>query len=340
MKNSIRRWFPLLLGLLISGIALYFAFRATDWNEVWGAFLTARIEYLVLGALLIPVSTLARGMRWSVMLQGRINPLEGTSLFTIGQMANNVLPARLGEMVKAVLVARRPSVNFTMAVSSIVVERLFDLGGVVMVLAATVILLPLPEWATAAGIVMAIGSVSGIIVLAWAARWPEPALRLGTWALALLPMFSKERARALLEPFVDGLAPVRDWRTFGLTLLWTVIAWAVSVVLAWVVMLAFFPNAPFPMGMLALAAAGLGVSFPSAPANVGTFQAAIIAVLVAAGYDRSHSQSYSIALHAITFVMINLQGLISLLFEGVNPREVIQSATAAREHEPLEEVSP
>jgi hypothetical protein len=88
------------------------------------------------------------------------------------------------------------------------------------------------------------------------------------------------------------------------------------------------------MGQLAIAAAGLGIAVPAAPSGVGPFEAAVIAVLTAAGYDEEISTSYAFTLHALNFGVTSLIGLIGLVREGTSFGEVAQAARNLKQASP------
>jgi uncharacterized protein (TIRG00374 family) len=303
-----------------------------------GAFSSLRYKYVILSMATIVISSMMRGIRWNILMQGRISIADGFWLFNIGYLFNNVLPARLGEFSRAILGGRRQGVSFTSALSSIVVERLFDLVSVVVLLGIALIALPLPDWAATSGLVAGGGSLAGIIVLALAARYPAPALKIGVWMLALIPGVSRERATSFLAPFVEGLGAVSDLRTFAGGFGMSLACWAVSGISTWLLMLAFWSEVPIPVVALTLGAAGLGVAVPAAPAGVGPFQAAVIAALTAAGYDESISQSFSIAMHFAIFVLTCLLGIGGLLREGVSFGQVARQAQELKEYAPAADV--
>jgi uncharacterized protein (TIRG00374 family) len=329
-----KRWWTLLVGLLISAVALYLAFRTANWGEMVDVFGSLRYEYVILSLGVLLISDIMRGMRWSMLMQGRLSLMDGFWLFNAGYLFNNVLPARLGEFARALLGGRRPGVTFTSALSSIVVERLFDMISVVILLSIGLVVLPLPDWATTSGITVGIASIAGIIVLALAARYPEPALKVGVWAMTLIPAISRERANAFLAPFVDGLGAVSDLRAFIIGFGMSLACWAVSGLSAWLLMMAFWPSVPLTVAAFVLGAAGLGVAIPGAPASVGTFQAAVIVASLAAGYDESTSQSFSIALHLLSFIPTCLLGFAGLLREGVSFGQVARQAQELKEQVP------
>jgi uncharacterized protein (TIRG00374 family) len=321
-----KRWQTLLIGLVISALALFLALRQANFAEITQAFHTARYEYVALACALSVGLTMLRGLRWSTLTQGRLPFIDAFWLFNVGFLFNNVLPARLGEIARAILTGRHPRMHFTSALSSIVVERLFDMVSVLVLFGIVLLGLDLPVWATTAGVAMGGGAGIAIVILAFAARRPAGALKLGAKLLALLPGFSQERATAFLQPFIEGLGGVSDPRTFALGMFLSIVAWLLSGFVGWVLMLAFWPRTPLIMGQLAIAAAGLGIAVPAAPSGVGPFEAAVIGVLTAVGYNSDVSRSYAFMLHAVNFAVTSLLGFFGLLREGTSFGEVARAA--------------
>lgn len=326
-----KRWHTFAIGLVISIVFLYLSLRQADFAQIAEAFRTARYGYVAATVGGIVLTVFIRGVRWSVLNGGRLSVADGFWLFNVGFLFNNVLPARLGEFARAYLAGRRPQMHFTSALSSIVVERLFDMLLVVIMLATALLVLPLPTWAAQASIVMGALTLLGLVVLAAAARWPERMLALGARVLAIVPRIEQDDAYAFLQPFVEGLSGVSDLKIFALAFVLSVIAWAVSALAAWLLMLAFWRDVPFIAGQLAVAAAGLGVAIPAAPSGVGPYEAAIIGVLQVVGYDANISRGFAFALHAVNFGVTSLLGLAGLMREGVTFAQVAEGAQSLRE---------
>lgn len=329
-----KRWQTLVIGLAVSGIALYLSLRQADFGEMALALQQADFSLIGLAAALFILLVLVRGWRWSVLTQGRLSVMDGAWLFSVGFLFNNILPARIGEIARGVLAGRRERLHFSSAMSSIVVERLFDMIAIVVMFGVILIGLDLPTWATSAGATMGVGATVGLVALAIAAQRPEFALSLGSRIIAIVPRISEEQAYKFLEPFVDGLGGVSNWRTFGLGLFLSLLAWFMSGFVGWVLLVAFFGESPIVMGMLAIAAAGLGIAVPAAPSGLGAFHAAVIGALTAADYPGDAARSYAFVLHGLNFSMTTVLGIIGLLREGVSFGEVREAAMAAQTQAP------
>jgi uncharacterized protein (TIRG00374 family) len=321
-----KRWQSLLLGLAISGVALYFTLRSIDLGRVAEELRAARWGWAVAATLMIAASTYIRGLRWSAILQGRISALDGMWLFNTGSLFNNVLPARLGEVARAYLAGRRTGMRFASALSSIVVERLLDMVIVVAMLGGLLLILPVPTWAQAGGLAMGVMAGVGLVVLYLVARFPDPALELIGRAVDRLPWFERESVLSGLRPYVDGLAAVTSLRVFLAGVGWSLVAWAASALAGWLLLLAFLPGAGLTMGFLAITAAGLGVAVPGAPAAVGTFEFAVTQSLAALGISEGMAFGYAIVLHAINLGVTSVLGVLGLMREGASFGEVARAA--------------
>lgn len=326
-----KRWHTLAIGLAISAVALYLVFRQADLEEVGSAFLEARYGYVAIAAVLEIGILYLRGLRWQVLLRGRITAIDGTWLFSIGFLFNNILPARLGEIARAVLAGRRPGMQFASALSSIVVERLFDVIALAILIGIVLLGIDeLPAWASSAGLAMGIGAFLAVGILAITVRYPDGALSFGTRVLSLVPGIGDEKAKSLLETFVDGLSGVASLRVFALGLFYSVIAWLGSGVLGWVMMLAFWDNVPLIDGMASVAAAGLGIAVPGAPSGIGPFHAAIYAFMTSIGYDPNTTRSFAIMMHGFSFLATSAVGAIGLIREGMSFGQVLAAAESAQ----------
>jgi hypothetical protein len=326
-----KRWQTIVLGLIVGLGFLALAMWQAQPGKMLVAFQTARYQYVALSVVGLFITIAIRGVRWSVLTEGRLSSVDAFWLFNIGFLFNNVLPARLGEIARAFLTGHRSSMHFTSALSSIVVERLFDMVAVAVQLGLVLLILPLPQWAKSAGAVMGAGALAGIIVLAVAARRPDWALDLGSTVLGILPRIDRRQAREFLRPFIDGLGGVSNLKTFAGGLILSVLAWIASGLTAWLLMLAFWESASLVSGQLAVAAAGLGVAIPGAPGGVGPFEWAVVNALAAIHLDVDVARSFALALHLLNFGGTSILGGIGLLREGVTFSEVANHARALKQ---------
>lgn len=321
-----KKWLPVLLGIIISVVALYFSFRQADFSEIFQSIRNADIRFVIAFVLFTVVLIFVRGWRWSILTRGKLSVMDGFWLFNVGFLMNNVLPFRLGEIARAGLAGGRRDMHFTSAFSSIVVERLFDMVSVVVLLGIVLIGLDLPDWARATGVAMGAGALTGMVILAYAAQRPQGAMTLGARILSLTPLFTAETAESFLRPFIGGLGGVSDWRIFLAGLSISLLAWFLSGVSGWILMIAFWPSPPLIMGLASVAAAGAGLTVPSAPSGIGPFHAAVIGIFTAVGYEGDLSRSFAFVMHGLSFLLTSVLGLVGMIREGLNFKDLIAMA--------------
>ena len=137
MKKNIQ----IILGLLIGVFLMWFLFRDTDWNEVWAALRKAHIGWLALGLFFILLGFVVRIWRWGYIVNP-VTPVSFWHLFSatqIGFLGNFVLPARIGEVIRALALSRSQNIPFPKTVAYVALDRLTDLFGLVAVCIVTLI---------------------------------------------------------------------------------------------------------------------------------------------------------------------------------------------------------
>jgi uncharacterized membrane protein YbhN (UPF0104 family) len=124
MKKTWRIW----VGFLISAGFLYFAFRGQDFSQIRDSLRHVNYWYLIPAIGLYFLGVLVRAFRWSVLLRP-VRKMHAREIFpvtVVGFMANNILPLRTGEIVRAYVINRKYGIRKTAALATIAIERLFD----------------------------------------------------------------------------------------------------------------------------------------------------------------------------------------------------------------------
>jgi uncharacterized protein (TIRG00374 family) len=303
------------VSLLISVVCLYFAFRNIDWVETWEAIKRANYLYIALTVFVTLGSVWLRSYRWKFMLDPlRKVPVGGLYESTmIGFMANNVLPARLGEFVRAYAVGRAHGVSKSAAFATIVIERAFDMLTLVLCLGVVLLLVPLSPAIKLMGM-LAIGVTLVMFgVLVFFRQRRDLVVRLAERLTRSLPTTSRERGERLLHSFIDGLEVLAKGGHILAILGLSLIMWA-SVMLSFdLAMRAFGLPVPLYASMVLLVVVSLGLMIPSGPGFAGTFEAAMIwALLLFPGVSKEQAASCAIMYHATQFVPITAFGLYYL----------------------------
>jgi uncharacterized protein (TIRG00374 family) len=331
-----QRWGRIAFGVVISVIALYFAFPPrSEWSSVRAAFARVEYGYLLPIALLSAYSIFVRCQRWQLLLRpiARIPLMPLFSATCIGFFCNMVLPLRVGEVVRPVLLARRTAVPVSSVLGSVLLERLLDMLTILLFLGVTVALVPVPDTIRRSGIAFVVFAVVAVsLVFALQRRHPL-ALRLMNALFGRLPIAVRTRAETALHGFIDGLqgvggalVPIIAWSIF----LWLVIAsvFAIGFVACGLAV-------PKLTGALALVTVVAGaVSAPSAPGFIGTFQAGCVLGLALFGVSRADAIPYAFVVWAAQWVSQIILGVVFLFRENVSFRDIQAAEEAPASAEP------
>jgi glycosyltransferase 2 family protein len=308
----------LIIGIALSALFLWLAARGVDLHAMARTIARTNLWYMPPCAALTLIGFWLRSLRWRYLLHS-VRPIPQSILFPatmIGFLANNVLPARLGELVRAHVVGRRAEISRSSALASIVVERIFDLFTLLALFVVVVLISKFPGGLDKLAIVvLVIGLVALALLLAWN-RYPEPVVRL---LLRFVPRRIRGRAEDFANRFGEGLHVFDSAGHLVLVGLLSVAMWAAIVVVNWLAIRSLAINVPEPQAaMVALVAISLVTMIPSAPGFIGTLQGGGTAALLVFGIPKEQGLAFSIVYHATQWIPINMVGAAFLLREGLS----------------------
>ncbi len=315
-----------IIGIAISAVALYLAMPPREeWGNVAAAFARVHYGYVVPIALIAVYSIVVRCQRWQLLLRpvGAIPMVPLLSATAIGFLCNMILPLRVGEVVRPVLLARRTGVPVSSVFASVLLERLLDMLTILVFLGLVMTLIPVSDTIRQSGIVfvgLAIFAVTAVVGLQ---RQHPLAIGLMRWLLARMPANVRERGEAALQSFIEGLQGIGEGPVLARVLAYSVYLW---IVIASVFGIGFWAcDLPVPTvsGALALVTIVAGaVSAPSAPGFIGTFQAGCILALGLFGVSRADAVPYAFVVWGAQWLTQIVLGVVFLLRENVSFRDV------------------
>lgn len=325
-----RRDVRIAIGVAVSALLLWLAVRDVDWAEALGALRSANYLY-VAPMLPITVWTLyIRAQRWRVFLRPvGVPPLSTLVAATnIGFMGNMLLPLRIGEVVRPVLVSRRERLPLSGLLASILLERIFDMFTILFLFGVAALLVPMSaQVQQSGGVLTAIAlAVAGAVILV---RWQEQlALRIIRRACSVLPGRAGSGIYGFATGFVKALEILDSPRAFLLAFAWSLYLWLVIASIYLIGVLAFDLNVPLLVTSLVVTTVvAIAVSVPSAPGYIGAFQIGCVLGLAIFRIGESQAIAYSIVLHLAQFVGILLAGLYSLWTENMSFRDLGSAPT-------------
>jgi len=269
-------------GILISLLFIYFAFRDVNLEEFSIAIADADFVWILPATSAMVISFWLRGYRWKYIL----NPIKEVSIHSafsatmIGYMANNVLPFRIGDLVRLVVISKYSGIKKAAALGSVFIERMLDLVMSLAIFGMALILYPnLPDWASATGYgAMIIFSI--LLVFTFYGR-NHPNLFVKLINLMTKRFSDKVRLRAeeIVRSFSEGLKAVHNIKQLLWVLLLSIVLWTINVSWVWFTLEMFDFDLPLSASLLVLIFILFAVSIPSAPGYIGTFHGFVIASL-------------------------------------------------------------
>jgi glycosyltransferase 2 family protein len=244
----------------------------------------------------------------------------------VGYLYNNIMPARVGEAARVVVLTQRSDAPPVEIVGTVVVERIYDVLAILVVFFAAEPWLPHVSWFGAAAVAALVLAALIVAVVAMLAVYGDRPLRILLRPLRRLSLFSGERLEHTIAEITHGLSGLRHPRLALEAFMWTIVAWLLTATCAYLVSLAFHLHLPFSCGLLVAVAVGLSMILPSPPAAVGVFEGAALIALRAYGVPASSALPYAVVLHLVNFVPFVLVGAYLPHYNSRHPITRLSSA--------------
>ena len=332
MKRSALRLLP---GLLVSGGFLYWFLDTAQWAEVGQSLAGVSLFWVIGSALVLFTEFFLRSLRWKVLL-GPLRTPEGLAprlklgrLFVttvIGMSLNVVLPFRAGDFARPFLGSRETGIGIAPLVTIAVMERVFDILGLVSVLLLMVLTLPADAAAHGElvsnlkiyGGTLGILGVCGLSTMFVLAMERERARGIFETLAMMFPGPLRGKVLQLYEGLADGLEVVRNLKRVLLAMLISLMHWLNGAISIFLLFKAFAMPLPFSAACFTTVAIALAAALPQAPAFVGVFHAAIQATLELWGMPSDPAKAYAILFWAVSFVPIAIVGVLLFWREGLS----------------------
>lgn len=319
------RWLP---GVVITILAFWYLASSIEWDKFLVILSTIPLHIVGWMVLIYFISVASRTAAWQTLLQRKVGFFKTFMILNAGYFLNNILPFRLGEFGRAWLMGRHSKLGMFYVLSSIVVERVFDL-----VIAAGLLLLVMPlalkmDWARPAAILILVLMMAGLVAMYLAARNQA-------WINRFLDRFAKrwsfiERwVMPALRSLLSGFSVLTRVEYFVLGFVFMALTWFSAMFRDWALIDALSPGAPFWWAVLAISASNLGGALPSAMASLGVFESAAVAALSLVGLSEEHALAYALIIHIMHIILSSLIGAYGLSQEGKSLAEIYADIRSA-----------
>lgn len=311
---DLKSWLYKAVGILVSVFFVYLAVRRVNLLESVRVLGTVRPGWLIAAMVVYLSDFPIRALRWRRILwsQKELSFREILVPVLVGHMANNVLPARTGEVYRAHFLGRRVEMSRSVAVGSIVVERTLD--GLMLVVVIMLVLVLFPQTHFLAGAALATGAIflvlaASILLYGFAT---DSADRTIERALGFLPRKLGELVAPRLGLFLRGIKGVTTARGYLEAGAYTVLIWAMEASAIALVIVSFGVMLPPGGYFLVFALASLGTTLPSGPGYIGPYQYAFVLGLGVFAVSKEEALAISVAAQLALLGSITVIGLILL----------------------------
>jgi glycosyltransferase 2 family protein len=311
----------LCVGIAISAFFLFLLFRKIDFDKLAAAFREMDYRYIPPALALTFVSYFLRAVRWKFLLlpikRTQISNLFPSTL--IGYMANNLLPARLGEFVRAYSLGLKEGIGTSAVFASLVVDRLCDGFTVLLVLLITFFTIHLPAGMEhiQKGLVTG-GYVTFALYLAVIAFLVLLKSRTD-WTVRLVALIVKpvsaglaDKVATQMRSFISGIRIPRDPAGVAAILVSSLFIWASAIWPVDLVLRSFGVVLPATASMFIMVFLVFAVMVPAAPGYVGTYHFACVTALSAFEIGSEKALSIALVIHGMSFFPVIAAGLFCL----------------------------
>lgn len=315
------------IGVLVSAICLAAIFFFVKPQEMVTALQTARYDYLLFTALGIILFLVFRAIRWRFMLNNDAPYGQVFHIQNIGYLLTMLLPLRIGDVARAILIGNVPPVTLSRGVSTMVVERLLDMIFMVTILPFTLAEVgALPPQFQDVVRFFGFAAVAGIVVLIAAANQRPFAIRIARLILDRLPFLDTDKWAAQIDELLAGLSSLTRLKDGLILALLSILVWLPIIFAYHMALLAANIQPTLPMTLLTMTAAAFSVAAPSSPGQIGVFHAGVtFALTEVLGQPAPEAVTFAVLYHALNTLTMVAMGSLGFLGAGVTFRNVVSA---------------
>ena len=322
-----------IVGILIGALTLWWATRDLNAHAVFQTLATARYAWVLVSLVCVVSVAFVKAARWNALYgvaERHTSFWELFSALVASQMVNVVIPIRVGELVRIGLMKQSGQPGAT-TLSTIVVEKGLDLVAAGLMAAALVLLAAVPIWLRESAISMLLVGVTLVIgfALVWRLRdWLEQVvarmLALGGW----LPELWRGRLLRVAHTMLQAFGTLTDLPSLARMLLWTTVAWLLSLLAMLTLFTAFGLHLPVTAAVVLMLAISFSSIVPSPPALVGMMHAIAVVVLGEYGVMQPVAFGFGIVLNVVTVAPLIVLGGLALWLRAIFSLRLLRQHSA------------
>jgi len=320
-----RNKFQILLELLISSSMMILALWGIDFHALWKVLRDANYFWLIPSVLSVFFLLLLKAWRWRLLYYPE-HKLPFSSLFTAlsaGFFISNILPARLGEVSRVLLIVSEQPVGISRTTATIVIEHLLDLATLLIYLLFVLPFVSLPPFLLSSAKVSGFAAAVGIVLMFFLSIWKEIFVSWVDNASKKFSFLKKPAIRGFIVNLLDGFAVMRT-RTGIIIVGISFFGWILVFITAWTAAEALILDVQAVAVMFAVIVTTMGMLVPSSPGYIGVFHYLTIVSLSPFGVLRDIALALGLLWHAVNYLTLSATGYIALWIHGTSLSQILK----------------
>jgi glycosyltransferase 2 family protein len=314
----------LLAGVAVAVLCLYFALRGISAKSILLAFLHAQPRWILAAVVVYLLASVFRSLRWRLLLAPLTKGsfLQILHLLVIGVLANNILPFRIGELVRADLTGRKLKISRSGSLGTIFVERLLDMVAFLTTFSVSALLFVFPPKVKMAAKLLGgccLLALLGLVAMIQRGEWVEALLQISP-----VPVRLRSGLLRVVQNFTHGVSGVVKMSSAIPATALSMVVWVGEGTVIFFLAHAFSLSLSYPQAFYVLFFMGLAVTLPQAPGYVGTMELFGVTALQSLGFTKEAGLPVILGIHGFQFLFFLVLGLWGLWEEGLNLKTLTQ----------------
>tara|TARA_S200000501_G_scaffold353209_1_gene372810 strand:+ start:60419 stop:61390 length:972 start_codon:yes stop_codon:yes gene_type:complete len=319
----VNKYSKLIVSIIFSFVGIYFSFYKVNYEELIFQLSNIHLLPLLVSVFLLILAAYLRALRWKYILKP-ISNIGTQFLFSsvmIGYFGNNVLPFRMGEILRTHSVSSRCNIQFPKIFGTVILERIIDLCSLIFIFVIVAPWFPFQNANLKSGILVLVIFTSALVISISFFYYVGYIENIKDWD------FFKSQVGKKIFPFIEstfrGLTLLSKANNiFGICLT-TIIIWVFYFGSTYAVLISCDINIGYVGACIILIIGGLIIAIPSLPSAAGTYDAGIKYSLIAVYFISSEKAlSYALISHATMFFPYVIIGAVYFIFSNLNYNDI------------------
>ena len=322
------------VGTAIGAFCLWIALHKVAMSEVVAALRNFDTRFLAAAFSVSLMIQVLRAWRWQIELTplARLRFPLLWQVISVAYMMINVMPFRLGEPVRPLLLSWKTGLPIPAIVGNWVFEKMMDTAVMVLLVHVTLMMADLPPWAhrASSGSLIMFSTLFFVVV----GFWLRGEQFFDRTVARVLSEHSCIKVRTALVAARQGLQILPNRRLVAAVFAVTLVLWMLPILSSWLLIVGFGFDVPVSAAFVVFVCIGLGTALPNPPGMIGIFQVAAVVALGLYGVPEAKAVAYGIVLNAVQFFSLVLQGVLAMPFVGVGLGTITRAAVESQDSNP------